>query len=273
MRPPGGLVAILLVLAGGPARALELQGNFVQGGLVLGQTEPGARVSLAGHPVRVAPDGRFVFGFGRDHGPEATLTVRLPGGGETQRSLAIAPRHYRIQRIDGLPPGKVTPNPADLARIRRENAEIARIRALDTPEPLFESGWIWPARGVISGVFGSQRVLNGKPRRPHYGVDIAAPIGTPVRAPADGIVRLAAPDLFYTGNTLMLDHGFGLVSVYSHLSALEVAVGDRVTQGTLIGRIGATGRVTGAHLDWRLNWFGERLDPALLVGPMPAAPD
>lgn len=264
-------VVLLAVALAGSASAgtLEIGGDFTQGGLVQGRTEPGAEVALDGRPVRVSRQGRFVFGFGRDHGPSAALAVRYPDGTGEQRTLEIAARRYRVQRIDGLPPGKVTPSAEALKRIRAENTRIAAVRALDTPEPLFTSGWIWPSIGPISGVFGSQRVLNGKPRRPHYGVDVAAPVGSPVVAPADGIVRLAERDLFYTGGTVMVDHGHGLTSVYSHLSAVAVQVGQRLRQGAPLGKVGGTGRATGPHLDWRVNWFTERLDPALLVGPMP----
>ena len=269
IRRLGGLLAALLLASGAQAATLELDGAFIQGGLVKGRAQAGTRLTLDGRPVRVAPDGRFVFGFGRDHGPAATLEARYPDGSRERRELTIQARQYRVQRIDGLPPRQVTPNAVDLKRIRAENARIAAVRAIDTPEALFASGWIWPSIGPISGVFGSQRILNGKPRRPHYGVDVAAPAGSPVVAPADGIVRLAEPDLFFTGATVMVDHGHGLTSVYSHLSAVDVAVGHRVRQGEPIGKVGRSGRATGAHLDWRVNWFTERLDPALLAGPMP----
>ncbi|MEE8188755.1 MAG: M23 family metallopeptidase, partial [Kiloniellales bacterium] len=152
-----------------------------------------------------------------------------------------------------------------------ENARIAAARAVDRPEPLFESGFVWPATGPITGVFGSQRVLNGKPRRPHYGVDVAAPEGSIVRAPADGVVAIAAAEMYYTGGTVLIDHGHGLTSVYSHMKEVRVSEGQRVKQGDPIGTVGATGRVTGPHLDWRVNWFDQRLDPALLVPPMPEA--
>lgn len=251
------------------AGTLEIGGDFTQGGMVQGRTDPGAEVRLGKQAVRVSPDGRFVFGFGRDHGPSVELTVRYPGGGGETRALSIKPRDYRIQRIDGLPKRKVTPNQDDLKRIRAENKRIAEVRALDTPETLFAGDWIWPTRGRISGVYGSQRILNGEPRRPHYGIDIAAPAGDPVVAPAPGIVRMAERDLFFTGGTVMLDHGHGVTSVYSHLKDVTVAVGEKVGVGDKIGTVGSTGRSTGPHLDWRINWFRERLDPALLVGPMP----
>ncbi len=262
-----------LILAGIPARAAELglEGDFLQGGLVFGQAAPGAEVTLDGRRVRVSGAGRFIFGFGRDAPQGAVLEVAWPDGKAVRRHLVVAERSYEIQRIDGLPPQMVTPPEAVLARIRAENGRIARARAVDRAEPLFESGFAWPAVGPISGVFGSQRVLNGEPKRPHFGVDVAAPVGTPVAAPADGVVAIAHPDMYYTGGTVVLDHGHGLTSAYLHMKEVLVKEGVRVRQGDRIGSVGATGRVTGAHLDWRINWFDQRLDPALLVPPMPEA--
>jgi murein DD-endopeptidase MepM/ murein hydrolase activator NlpD len=248
-----------------PAAAMELWGNPVQGGMMIGRAAPGTEVEVAGKPVRVSPDGHFVFGFGRDFEGPVSLSI-----GGRALTVEVARRDYDIQRINGLPPKMVTPPPETLARIRRENAEIARVRALDTPAVWFADRWIWPVQGVVTGVFGSQRVLNGEPRRPHYGIDIAAAAGTPVAAPAGGVVRMAEPDLYFTGGTVMLDHGHGVTSVYSHLARIDVAAGDVLARGDVLGAVGSTGRSTGAHLDWRVNWFGERLDPALLAGPMPA---
>ncbi len=261
------IVALLAVVAAAPAGAHELvlDGPLVQGGLVQGRVEPGARVFFKGAPVRLTADGRFLIGFGRDDVGPFPLEVRYPDGSVVRKSLKPRKRVYKTQRIDGLPSKMVTPPKETLARIHREGAMIAAVRARDTPEPLFLSGFIRPVEGPISGVYGSQRILNGKPKRPHFGLDIAAPPGTPVRAPADGIVALAEKDLYYTGGTVMLDHGFGLTSVYSHMSAVTVRVGQRVRQGDIIGRVGATGRVTGPHLDWRVNLFKTRLDPALLL--------
>ena len=260
------LVGLLLSLLAFPALAWELAGNPTQGGMMVGQAAPGARVEVNGKPIRVSLGGHFVFGFGRDYDKPVTLMVN----GVTS-SLNVARRDYNIQRIDGLPPKMVTPPEKTLKRIRRENTEIARVRALDTPEIWFTQDWLWPSEGIISGVYGSQRVLNGQPRRPHFGIDIAVPTGTPVIAPTDAIVRMAEPDLYFTGGTVMLDHGHGVTSVYSHLSKITVEVGQKVFQGEKIAEVGSTGRSTGPHLDWRVNWFKERLDPALLAGPMPGS--
>ncbi|ANK82945.1 MAG: peptidase [Rhizobiales bacterium NRL2] len=261
------VLAFFLLCLSLPAAAYEISGNAVQGGMLTGRTEPGTEVLLNGEPIRVSPDGRFVLGFGRDHDGTAELRV-----GDSVATLVVGKRDYDIQRIDGLPEKMVTPDAEALKRIRREAAEIAEVRAIDTSETFFTQAWRWPTVGIVSGVFGSQRVLNGEPRRPHFGIDIAADTGTAVHAPTDAIVRLAAPDLYFTGGTVMLDHGHGVTSVYSHLSSIGVEVGQRVAQGEKIAEVGSTGRSTGPHLDWRVNWFAERLDPALLAGPMPEKP-
>lgn len=265
------VMAVLMLCVGlsGPATAVELQGNFVQGGLVRGQVEPGAVVMVGDRKVRVSGKGVFIFGFTRDAKPRETLSIRLPDGTVSEQVVSVKKRVYDIQKIDGLPPRMVTPPKAVLARIKRENSKIHAVRMKDRADPFFERGWIWPARGRISGVYGSQRILNGKPKRPHFGVDVAAPVGAKVVAPSDGVVVLAERDLYYTGGTIILDHGHGLTSAFLHMSALAVKAGQQVRQGDHLGAIGATGRATGAHLDWRMNWFDRRLDPALLVPPRP----
>lgn len=245
--------------------ALKLEGDFAQGGMVRGTTLPGAEVSLDGRDVFVDRWGRFVFGFGRDAAADARLHVRLPTGETEVRDLSVAPRAYRIERIDGLPPKMVTPPKDVLDRIRRENALIGAVRERNTNAAWFWDGFVRPAEGRYSGVYGSQRVLNGKPRRPHFGLDIAGPTGSPVVAPAAGIVALAETDLYYTGGTVMIDHGQGITSVLMHLHTVEVKDGQRVEAGDRIGSMGATGRATGPHLDWRVNWFEVRLDPGLLL--------
>jgi len=250
-------------LAGG----VELQGRFTQGGLIRGKTKPGAQVTLDGRDLRVSPTGDFVFGFGRDAPAKAVLRIRLADGTVREKILAVARRIYTIQRIDGLPPHFVTPPAAVLARIKREGAAIARVRARDLNQTYYLGDWLRPAEGPVSGVFGSQRILNGKKRRPHYGLDFAGPAGSPVIAPADGVVVLAESDLYYTGVTVIIDHGHGLTTAYLHMSKRMVKVGDFVERGQRIGLIGATGRVTGPHLDWRINWFNQRLDPAYTIPP------
>jgi len=263
---------VLLMLAHtASAERLSLQGEFRQGGLVIGQGEDVARVWQDQVAVRVGEDGVFLLGFGRDAQPTVELKVRYTDGSEEIRTLEVAAREYRIQRIDGLPPRKVTPRSAeDLKRIRDDVAAVKKARRLDDAREDFRSGFIWPVTGPISGVYGSQRVLNGKPRRPHFGVDIARPTGTPVVAPADGVITLAAPDMFFSGGTLIIDHGHKLSSSFLHLSRLLVEEGQVVKQGEVVGEVGATGRVTGAHLDWRMNLRDQRIDPQLLVPPMPA---
>lgn len=257
----------LLLLIAMPAEAatVKLHGDFVQGGLVVGATEPKAQVYLDERRVRVSDQGRFIIGFGRDAPAAARLSVVLPSGVVEQLHLSVAPREYDIQRIEGLPPRLVAPPEAVWRRIEEEREMIERVRALDRADAYFESGFIWPADGEITGVFGSQRILNGQPRQPHYGIDIAAPEGTLVVAPADGVIVLVHPDMYYTGGTIVLDHGHGLTSAFLHLHDLHVRTGQVVRRGETIGSVGATGRATGPHLDWRVNWFEQRLDPALLV--------
>jgi len=266
------VVAVLAFAAGASATELRLEGEFQQGSLIRGHTAPGAKVTLGSRDVRVTPAGNFIFGFSWNAPEDAVLEVVLPDGTRERRSLRVAKRQYDEQRIDGLPDKMVSPPPEVLARIKAENARIAKARAVDAPQPLYESGFVWPVTGPITGIFGSRRILNGQPRRPHFGVDIAAPEGTTVKAPADGVVVIADPDMYYTGGTIVLDHGHGLTSVYSHLGKVLVAEWDELRQGDPIGKVGHTGRVTGAHLDWRINWFDQRLDPALFVPPMPPTP-
>jgi murein DD-endopeptidase MepM/ murein hydrolase activator NlpD len=253
------------------AGTLELQGQPVQGGLMQGRTDPGTEVTFDGRPVRISKDGVFLIGFGRDAPAQAKLVVTFTDGSREWRELKVGQRKYKIQRIDGLPPRKISPSEEDLARIHRESASIKEARTKDDARTDFLKGFIWPAKGRISGIYGSQRILNGEPRRPHYGLDIAAPVETPVVAPASGIVTLTHPDMFYSGGTLILDHGHGLSSTFIHLHRILVKEGQYVRQGDVIAEIGATGRVTGPHLDWRINLFKRRLDPQLILKAMPAS--
>ncbi len=264
-----GVLGLLLGSWGVGADELSWQGPLIQGGLLIGRTTPGTQLQLDGESLPVTAEGVFVIGFSRDAPPQTRLTVVFPDGVRQQRVLDIAQRQYEIQRLSGLPSEQVTPPPELLERIRRENALVDAARRQDLRQPYFLSGFAWPATGRISGVYGSQRILNGEPRQPHFGVDIAAPVGAPVRAPADGIVTLAEPDLYYSGATLIIDHGYRLSSTLMHLNRIDAKVGQRVRKGEVIAAVGKSGRVTGPHLDWRMNWRDARIDPALLVPPMP----
>jgi murein DD-endopeptidase MepM/ murein hydrolase activator NlpD len=226
-------------------------------------------VSLNGRSLRVAWDGWFVFGFGRDAPASAELLVRAPSGEERRHILQIAPRTYPVQRIDGLPPRQVVPREADLVKLRADAALLNAARGRDTAARGFIEQMAWPAIGPISGVYGSQRILNGEPRTPHRGVDIAAPQGSSVGAMASGVVALAETGMYFTGGTVMLDHGHGLHSIYVHLDEVRVTVGQQLRQGQTLGTVGASGRATGPHLHWGVYWFDQAVAPALLVGAMP----
>ena len=250
---------------------LELQGQLVQGGLIWGRVTPGSQVSIDGQPLEVLADGTTFAGFGRDAGTKAEL--RVEGADNCSQTLHISKREYKIQRVEGVPSRTVTPPKEQLDRIARERALVAAAkgRRIDRPDILSETlaGFVWPVQGPISGVYGSQRVYNGKPGSPHYGIDVAVPTGTPVHAPAPGVVTLAEGDLFYSGGTVILDHGYKLSSSFLHMSKVTVEVGQVIAAGDLIGEVGATGRATGPHLDWRMSWGPHRIDPQLLVPPMP----
>lgn len=263
------LPALALFAAAPLADEVILEGALTQGGLIRGKAAPGSAVFLDGRPVRTTADGHFLLGFHRDAPPEARLRLVAPDGRTAERRLMIEPRTYEVQRIDGLPQNMVTPSEAELARIRAENARIAAARAVEGAVPFFLEGFAWPVEGIVTGLYGSQRILNGEPRQPHFGIDIAAPEGTPVRAPAGGVVTLAEPDLYFTGGTVILEHGHGLSSTYSHLATVAVRAGEEVARGALLGTVGATGRATGPHLDWRFNLGEARLDPMLVAGPAP----
>jgi murein DD-endopeptidase MepM/ murein hydrolase activator NlpD len=261
--------AVLGALLCHSAIALELDGEPVQGGLIFGKTDPGSDVFLDDTRVMVSADGSFVIGFGRDETGERKLSVSAPGADQEIITLPVAAREYNIERVDGLPPKTVTPDPEAAERIRQEGAMVSNARARRDARSDYEEGFAWPAGGRISGVYGSQRVLNGEPRRPHFGLDIAAPTGSPVYAPADGIVTMAHPDMYFSGGTIILDHGQGLSSSFLHLSKILVEAGTSVNKGDLIAEIGATGRASGPHLDWRMNWLNRRVDPQMLMKSEP----
>lgn len=256
------LLALLLLLLPLAACAAvpALQGEWTQGAGLVGRVEPGSKVAFNGRELSVSPAGWFVFGISRDEiGP-----VELNVGGETFR-YDIAPRDYAVQRIDGLPSKMVTPPAAAMKQIALDNRRVGAARAHDSPNEDFAQGFVWPVNGPLTGFYGSQRILNGEAKQPHFGVDIAVPQGTPIHATAGGVVRLARSDVYFTGGTIILDHGHGLSSTYLHLSRLDVKEGDPVKQGQVIGAVGMTGRATGPHLCFRMNWFDVRLDPQLVL--------
>ena len=247
----------------------ELTGESQPGGLLWGRVAPATVLEFNGVDVPILEDGTFVLGLGRD----APATLELTVGPTLSCTIDVESRQYRISRVEGVPQRTVTPPEEQLARIRSErqrvrSAKAKRVRRQDFLEAV-KAGLQWPVTGRISGVYGSQRFYNGRPGNPHYGVDVARPTGTPVLSPGPGVITLAEPDLFYSGGTVILDHGYGLSSSFLHMSRIDVTVGDEVQAGDPIGAIGATGRATGPHLDWRMSWFNQRIDPQLLVPPMP----
>ena len=261
------IVLVLFCAAPLAQACIELNGDPRQGALLWGRVAAGSAVKLDDEALKVADSGTVVLGFGRDETGTRVLTVS--GQESCTVELDIAAREYRIQRVEGVPQRTVTPDPEDLERIRREAALVASARRNTRPATDFESGFGWPVTGPISGVYGSQRVYNGTPGRPHFGVDVAVPTGTPITTPAPGVVVLAEPDLFYSGGTIIVDHGQEVSSSFLHLSEVTVEVGQVVKPGDIIGKVGSTGRATGPHLDWRMNWRNRRVDPQLLAPPMP----
>jgi hypothetical protein len=243
-------------------------GAYQQGSIVALTLPADARLTVDGHSVLVSPEGRALFGIGRD---ATSVDLLLEVDGKRWRwQEAVPARRYDIQRIEGLPESKVNPDPKVQAEIQQNNAEVAQARKRESLSVVPDLPFEWPVAGRISGVYGSQRILNGTPKRPHFGVDIAAPEGTPILAPADGVVVLAHPNMVLTGQTLLLDHGAGLKSIYIHMSATNVRLGDKVQRGQQIGAVGKTGRATGPHLHWGVSWFGVQIDPiSLTMGQMP----
>jgi murein DD-endopeptidase MepM/ murein hydrolase activator NlpD len=240
-----------------------------QGSLMTGTVPPGSKVTFDERPVRVSPKGRFVIGIARERTTPVVLHVN-PRGLEVDRvrEIAVTPREFPLERINGVPEDTVNPPPAIAERIADEQRQVAKARERDDAREDWDVKFVWPVTGRVSGVFGSQRIYNGTPKSPHSGLDVAAKEGTPVHAPAAGIVTFADPDLYLTGGTVLIDHGHGVTSSFLHLSRIDVKVGDRVEQGQAFALVGKTGRATGPHMHWGLNWFDTRVDPRLLVEPV-----
>ena len=241
--------------------AVEFKGKFIQGHFIIGKTEPNTKILIDKKSVKVSKDGFFAFGIGKDRKFDIIITE-----GDNKIVKKIQKRKYNIQKIEGLPKKKVTPPEEFYARIKKESRLIADAREFHSDLSFFKDKFIMPVDdATITGVYGSQRILNGIPKWPHYGLDFAQKKGTPIKAMNSGIVTLAENDLFYTGATLIFDHGHGISTLYMHMDKIFVNKGDRVKKGDIVATIGSSGRSTGPHLDIRLNWFGTRLDPATIL--------
>ncbi len=258
------LFFLIILFTSSQLNAIEFKGKFLQGHYIIGITDPSAKIMVDKKKVKVSKDGYFVFGIDRDRKFDLTITKTIDGKKEIITKQVLK-RKYNIQRIDGLDEKKVTPPESVFKRIKEENNKIGKARAINSDLPFFKNQFIMPVDGIISGVYGSQRILNGKPRWPHYGIDIAAKQGTMIKSSGSGIVTMAEDDLYYTGGTIIMDHGHGISTIYSHLENVMVSVGDKINQGDIIGTVGSTGRSTGPHLDFRLNWFQTRLDPMSVI--------
>ena len=266
----GTTLALLLAIGHAHAAKIltQVPHQVSQGQLVIGQTSPGAHIAYERRQITADAQGRFAFGVGRDDTRRIELDVRHPNGALEIVEIDILTRDWPVERVDGVPPQTVDPPPEIAARIAREQAAVAKARERSDARSDFAEGFVWPVQGRVSGRFGRQRIYNGTPAAPHSGTDVAAPAGTPLHAPAAGVVTFAEPALYLTGGTLLIDHGQGVSSAFLHLSAIDVKVGDRVEQGQKLGEVGATGRATGPHMHWGLNWYDVRLDPELIAPPM-----
>ena len=259
------LLLIVAILFSTNVFSAEFKGKFIQGHFIIGKTDQDSKVFIDKKEIKVSKDGYFAFGLDRDRKYDVTITIK--SNGKTKRIVKkVQKRKYNIQRIDGLDEKKVTPPEEVYERIKKENKLIAEARAIDSDLVFFKDNFIIPVNdAVITGVYGSQRILNGKPKWPHYGLDFAQDEGTQVKAMISGIVTLAEPNLYYSGGTLIFDHGHGISTLYMHMHDIFVEKGQKVNQGDIIGTVGSTGRATGPHLDVRLNWFSTRLDPSTVL--------
>jgi murein DD-endopeptidase MepM/ murein hydrolase activator NlpD len=267
------------LVAPAPAYVDTFPSEVKQGSLVRARATPGSRVELLdaqgkSTELRVGNDGGYALGVGRDEAGPLRLRITVPArvadgpsGSVVTHEVPVLPREWKLEKIEGVPESTVNPPPEIAARIEREQAMVAAARTRDDDRNDYETDFAWPVHGRVSGVYGSQRIYNGTPKSPHSGLDVAAAKGTPVHAPAAGIVTLAEPDLYLTGGTVLLDHGHGVSSNFLHFSRIDVKLGQRVEKGDVIGLVGATGRATGPHMHWGMNWFGVRVDPQQLLPP------
>ena len=255
------IISLIFFILTTTSFATTFEGKFIQGSFILGYTEPGNEVLIDKKKVKVSSEGYFVFGLGRDRKNDVIIKIN-----NKKIIKKVLKREYNIQKIDGLEEKKVPPPEEVYERIKRENKWIGAARAINSDLTFFKNNFINPLENsIVTGVYGSQRILNGKPKWPHYGIDIAAKKGTMIKSSASGIVTMAENDLYYTGGTIIMDHGHGISTIYSHLESVMVSVGDQINQGDIIGTVGSTGRSTGPHLDFRINWFQTRLDPMSIL--------
>ena len=250
------------------SRILTIEGTFIQGGLLFGKTKPNSKIFFNDKKIFVNNEGDFLLGISRDEKKENLLILEI-GNKVEKYNINIIPRKYKIQKIDGLPKNKVTPNQKELKRIKKESKLINKYKNIFLDKTLYKSGFVWPVEGKITGEYGSQRILNGQPRRPHFGTDIVASLGSKIIAPSDAIVAFTFEDTFFNGKMIILNHGLGLNSIYSHLNKIYVKEGDKLKQGDLLAEVGSTGRVTGPHLHWGISIFNTAIDPEKLIQNQP----
>ena len=256
---------LLFLLIFNFSHAVEFKGDFKQGSFILGKTDPNSKVLIDNREIRVTNDGYFAFGLDRDR--KNNVIIKIKNKEDIKLiEKKVFKRKYKIQRIDGLPPKQVTPPPEVYERIKKDNILIGKARSIDSKLIFFKEEFIYPIdKYIITGVYGSQRILNGKPRRPHYGIDFHAPEGTPVKSMMSGIVTMVEKDMYFTGGTIIFDHGHGISTLYMHMKDINVKKGQKVKKGQIVGTLGQSGRATGPHLDIRLNWFNIKLDPMTIL--------
>jgi len=259
------LLIVIIIIKSTTLNAIELRGDFLQGNLIIGKTQPNSIVLIDKKEIKISKQGFFVFGLSKDRKNDLIIEI-VENGLSTKIVKKVYKKKYKIQKINGLPSKQVTPPEEVYERIKNDNKLIGNARATNSDLTFFSNKFDLPIKNtIITGVYGSQRILNGIPKSPHYGLDFAAPEGTPIKAMLDGVVTLAEPDLYYTGGTIIFDHGHGISTLYMHMKNVDVKKGQKVKKGELIGTVGKTGRSTGPHLDVRLNWFDVKLDPASVL--------
>lgn len=258
------LCLIFLIFESSASFGIEFIGNFTEGGIIKGKVIPGSKVFLDKKKLKISKNGYFVFGISIGRSKDVLIEIEENKKLKVVRKK-IKKRIFSTQKINGLPKKMVTPGKKELDRIRKEQTFFNTMRSINSSNEFFYYKFTKPATGITSGKFGSRRILNGKPRRPHLGLDIANKKGTAIKATANGVVTLAQKNLYFTGGTIAIDHGHRITSVYYHLNSLNVTKGQKVSQGDLIATMGSTGRSTGDHLHFGIYWGQTALDPELVL--------